>query len=257
MPYAPLDNGQLWYDDAGGDGTPVVFVHGIAGNSEAWYQQWPAFTEAGLRMITYDLRSSGRSQPAPGREGGGTIADDLDALVTHLGLSKFVLVTQAYGAFGGLEYGLDYGDKLQGLVVTNSMGGVVDFEAERARIVATTALEDRELGRTYRAANPEGVARFMAIEHHNDPPPTRQSLRAPMTLSRLEGMRVPTLMVSSDEDVFAPPPLMQQMADRIPGCQFAVIEGAGHCAYWEQPAAWNALVIGFINLLRHPNTEKA
>lgn len=249
MPFAPLDGGQLWYEDAGGDGPPVVLVHGIAGNSEAWYQQRGPFAEAGLRLITYDLRSSGRSKPAPGREGAGTIATDLDALVTHLGLSRFFLVAQAYGAFGGLEYALDYPDKLNALVVTNSMGAVVDFEAERARIVATTALEDRELGRTYRATNPEGVRRFMEIEHHNDPPATRQSLRAPMTLSRLEGMRVPTLMISSDEDVFAPPPLMRQMADRIPGCKFEVIEGAGHCAYWEQPDAWNRLVIGFMSLV--------
>jgi pimeloyl-ACP methyl ester carboxylesterase len=38
---------------------------------------------------------------------------------------------------------------------------------------------------------------------------------------------------------------MRQMADRIPGCAFEVIEGAGHCAYWEQPDAWNRIVIEF------------
>lgn len=246
MAYAEVDGGQIWYEDAGGDGPPVVLVHGIAGNSAAWYQQRQPFADAGLRLITYDLRSSGRSKPAPGREGEGTVADDLDALVQAIGLDSFYLVAQAYGAFGGLEYGLDYGDKLKGLVITNSMGAVVDFEAERARIVATIPLEDRELGPTYRANNPEGARRFMEIEHSNNPPPTRQKLRAPMTLSRLENMRVPTLMISSDEDVFAPPPLMQQMADRIPNCRFEVIAGAGHCAYWEQPDAWNRLVIGFV-----------
>src|SRR5438094_10036189 len=118
MAYAPIDGGQLWYDDPGGDAPPVVLVHGIVGNSQGWEQQRPAFAKAGFRCITYDLRSSGRSRPAPGKEGAGTIAGDLDALASHLGLASFFLVAQAYGAFGGLEYALDFPEKLRALVVT-------------------------------------------------------------------------------------------------------------------------------------------
>src|SRR5438874_12259326 len=117
MPYAPIDGGELWYDDAGGSGPPVVLVHGIVGNSEGWEQQLPAFAKAGFRCIRYDLRSSGRSRPAPGKEGAGTVAGDLDALVAHLGISSFFLVAQAYGAFGALEYALDHAEKLKALVV--------------------------------------------------------------------------------------------------------------------------------------------
>jgi pimeloyl-ACP methyl ester carboxylesterase len=36
------------------------------------------------------------------------------------------------------------------------------------------------------------------------------------------------------------------MAGRIPGCDFAVIAGAGHCAYWERPAEWNRAVVDFL-----------
>jgi 2-succinyl-6-hydroxy-2,4-cyclohexadiene-1-carboxylate synthase len=129
------------------------------------------------------------------------------------------------------------------------MGGIQDqgFEDRRARLVAETTLEGRELGASYRAANPEGVRRFMAIEARNQPPPTRQALREPMTLERLETIRVPTLLVSGDEDVFAPPSHMRMMADRIEGARLEVIAGAGHCAYWEQPGAWNRIVIDFLH----------
>src|SRR5207249_2552808 len=123
MPYVEVDSGRIWYDDAGGSGPPVVLVHGIVGNSDGWSAQLPAFTEAGFRWIKYDLRSSGRSLPAPGREGAGTIATDLEALVSHLGLVPFFLVAQAYGAFGAIEYAIDRPAKLKALVISCSMGG--------------------------------------------------------------------------------------------------------------------------------------
>ena len=243
--YAPLDGGQLWYD-SGGDGPAVVLMHGVAGNSDGWEHVLPLIEAAGFRWITYDLRSSGRSRPAPGREGEGSLAGDLEALVAHLGLGRFLLVGQAYGGFGAFEYALDNPETLRALVVTNSMGGIREIAAERASVVAGRSVEERELGDSYRAANPEGVRRWLAIEHGNDPPPARQQLRQPITFERLEGMRVPTLLVSSTEDVFAPPPAMRRMADRIPGCFFEVVEGAGHCTYWEQPEEWARIVTGFL-----------
>ncbi|HLF77875.1 MAG TPA: alpha/beta hydrolase, partial [Dehalococcoidia bacterium] len=74
----------------------------------------------------------------------------------------------------------------------------------------------------------------------------RQRLRRPTTLTRLETMRVPAMVIAADEDAYAPPPVMKLLADHIPNCRFEVVKGAGHSAYWEQPEAWNALVLGFI-----------
>ena len=246
--YAPIEGGRLWYEDSGGAGQPVVFIHAIAGNSNCWVHQLPAFSHAGFRCITYDLRSSGRSQPEPGKEGSGSVAGDLESLVAHLELDSFLLIAQAYGGFGAFDYAVQRPKQLKALVVTNSMGGISDagFEDNRARVVAQMSLVEREIGPVYRANNPDGVRRFLEIEAQNQPPPTRQALRQPMTLASLEAINVPTLIVSSDEDVFAPPPLMGQMAERIPDCRFEVISGAGHSAYWEKPDDWNRIVLDFL-----------
>jgi 3-oxoadipate enol-lactonase len=245
--YAPIEGGRLWYEDHGGEGPPVVFIHATAGNSNGWFQQLPAFKEAGFRCITYDLRGSGRSQPEPGKEGYGSVAGDLEALVDYLKLDSFLLVAQAYGGFGALDYAVYRPRQLKALVVTNSMGGIsgAGFEDTRAR-AAGMSLAERELGPEYRANNPEGVRRFLQIEAQNQHSSARQTLRQPMTLESLEAINVPTLIVSSDEDVYAPPPLMSKMAERIPNCSFAVITGAGHSAYWEKPDEWNRLVIDFL-----------
>ena len=47
MPYADLPNVDLWYEDTGGDGPPVVFMHAAAGSSKSWLHQLPAFQAAG------------------------------------------------------------------------------------------------------------------------------------------------------------------------------------------------------------------
>jgi pimeloyl-ACP methyl ester carboxylesterase len=252
MPYAEVDGASLWYEDTGGSGTPLVLVHANIGNSEGWYQQVPAFEAAGYRVVRYDLRSHGRSR-APGRETQGTIAGDLDALATLLGLGRFCLVGTAYGAFGAIEFGLDHPERLRALVISTSFGGLSDpeFTAIRSQHIrpdlAQLPEEERELGPTYRAANPEGVKRFLEINEKNPHYPShRQQLGQPTTLTRLESMRVPAMVIAADEDLYAPPPVMRLFADHIPGARFEVIGGSGHSAYWEQPEAWNRLVLDFL-----------
>jgi pimeloyl-ACP methyl ester carboxylesterase len=253
MPYADVDGAQLWYENSGGDDPAIVLIHGSAGSSECWSHQRPAFTAAGFRVVTYDMRGFGRSRADAGRDMEGSIAGDLEQLSGVLGLAPSFLVAQAYGGFGAFEFALDNPDAVRALVVSTSFGGLTDpeFTALRARYVpdgvAALPVEERELGATYRAANPDGVQRFLAMERGSyRAADERQQLRQPLTLRRLEAMRVPALLVAGDEDVLAPPPVMQVLADHIPGCEFQVIEGAGHCAYWEQPDVWNGLVLDFL-----------
>ena len=74
MPYLSLDGADLFYTDHGGAGVPLVLVHAAAGHSGCWTtQQVPAFSAAGYRLVTYDLRGFGRS-PAEGRATEGSIS---------------------------------------------------------------------------------------------------------------------------------------------------------------------------------------
>ena len=70
MPYVDLPGVHLWYNDTGGTGTPVVFMHAASGTCESWVYQIPVFTAAGYRCIAYDRRNWGRSRPDLTGEGG-------------------------------------------------------------------------------------------------------------------------------------------------------------------------------------------
>ena len=63
MPFLTLPGVDLWYEDTGGPGTPVIFLHAASGTSESWVHQLPAFTAAGYRCITYDRRTWDTPRP--------------------------------------------------------------------------------------------------------------------------------------------------------------------------------------------------
>jgi len=64
-------------------------------------------------------------------------------------------------------------------------------------------------------------------------------------LPRLRGMRVPTLIISGDEE-FVPPEICEDIARAIPGAQLLVLENCGHFAYLECPAEVRNALVDFL-----------
>ena len=106
MPYLTLPGVDLWYEDTGGEGTPVILLHAASGTCESWVHQLPAFTAAGYRCIAYDRRTWGRSQPTDPGQQPGFAGDDLHALVESLSLERLHLVATAAGGITALDYAL-------------------------------------------------------------------------------------------------------------------------------------------------------
>jgi len=256
MPVLEIPDAQIWYDDAGGSGVPVVFVHPAAASSRCWEGQIPAFTAAGYRCITYDLRGFDRSRQRPEAADAGCLSDDLEAIRQRLGLDRFVLIGAAYGGMGALDYALRFQDRVQAFVLATSQGAIVDPEymATLDRVVPPELrrlpIELRELGPSYRVEDPEGVERWLQIIHEAGAEAApRQRRHLTLTLELLETLRAPTLVLAADADLLAPPALMRRLAERIPASEFVTMSDAGHSAHWERPAEWNRIVLEF--LARH------
>jgi pimeloyl-ACP methyl ester carboxylesterase len=255
MPYVDLPGVHLWYDDSGGPGVPVVFMHAASGTSESWVQQLPAFTSVGYRCVTYDRRDWGRSRPDPFGEQPGCAGDDLRGLVDHLHLDRFHLVATAAGAPGALDFTLSHPERVRALVLADCTGGLQDADAldfqQRIRPPEIEALpvELREVGASYRGANPEGLRRWLQIERSTRPEGCTSRRQAPR--NRLDGahiaaLRLPVLLLAGEADLITPPAYMRLLADRIPGSRLASVPEAGHAAFWEQPEVWNRLVLDFL-----------
>jgi 3-oxoadipate enol-lactonase len=62
----------------------------------------------------------------------------------------------------------------------------------------------------------------------------------------LKNIKVPTLVLSGSKDNNAPAPMMAKMATYIPSASYVELEGVGHLANLERPAAFNAALDGFL-----------
>jgi pimeloyl-ACP methyl ester carboxylesterase len=250
--YADLPGVRLFYTDSGAGGVPVVFLHSNTGSSRNWERQIPAFTAAGFRVIAVDRRGWGRSIAQPGAQP-GTAADDLHALMKFLKIDRFDLVGTAGGGFVAMDYALSFPEQLRCLVIANSIGGVQDEEylalGRYLRPPQFDALppELREVGPSYRAANPNGTKRWIELERlSKQDGAVAQPYRNKMTFAMLESIKLHTLFITSDADMYAPPPLMKLFTARIKNSESIIIPEAGHSSYWEQPEIFNRAVLDFI-----------
>jgi pimeloyl-ACP methyl ester carboxylesterase len=251
--YVEVGGARLYYVDTGGSGQPVVFLHAATGSTDAWENQVRAVVGAGYRFIAFDRRGWGKTVVEPGGPV-GTAPDDLLALVDKLGIDKFHLVATAGGGFVALDFAVSYQQRLRSLVIANSIMQVqdADYQALLARIrpAQFNALPEdfKELGPSYRAANPDGVARWLALEKAARPngAPMAQPTKNRVTFALVEQLWVPILFLAGGADLFAPPPVMRQVAAHVKGSEFRVFPEVGHSTAWEAPDEFNAAVLGFL-----------
>jgi pimeloyl-ACP methyl ester carboxylesterase len=249
--HANLPGVRIWYEDTGGKAVPVVLVHAGTGSTAMWVHQIPAFAEAGYRVVAYDRRGHGRTALLEQVNA----ADDLHRLMDHLAIERFHLVGTAAGGIVSFDFALSFPQRLRSLVIANSIGGAQDedyLELQRRLRPKpqfdALPVELRELGPAYRAANPEGVQRWKELEHTSRPGGVAS---LPKTTNRisfalLETLKVPTLLLTGDADLYTPPPVARIFAKNIKNAELLVIPECGHSAYWEQPALFNRAVLAFI-----------
>jgi pimeloyl-ACP methyl ester carboxylesterase len=259
VPQGPvqLPGVRLWCVDTGGPGQAIVALHSATGSSQVWEHQIPAFTRAGYRFIACDRRGYGRTV-VEGDAGPAnvTAADDVEQLAQALRLSRLHLLGTAAGGIVALDYALSFPARLRTLIVANSIGGVQDPDyldmGRRLRPspqFEALPVEFRELGPSYRAANPEGVVRWLALERASRGPGGAippQPTKSRITFAAIASLTVPTLLLSGDADLYTPPSVLRLFAARIKGSTTTVVTEAGHSAYWEQPEQFNAAVLDFL-----------
>jgi pimeloyl-ACP methyl ester carboxylesterase len=252
---ANLPGARLWYWDTGGTGRPVILFHAATQSAGGWVYQQPVLAKAGYRAVAWSRRGYFGSDPAdPAAPGYG--ADDLHDLMKYLGLDTADLVATAHGGFFALDFALSFPARVRTLTIVSSLMGITDadFAAATARLRPPSfeemPVEFRELSPSYRAGNPDGLAAWLALERQAIPGPrVRQTVKHPLTWARLETIRAPTLLITGESDLYVPPSLLRMQASHMPHAEVRTIPEAGHSPYWEQPRAFNRMLLRF--LARH------
>ena len=256
---AELSDTRLGYWDTGGSGEPILLLHPASGSALVWLYQQPVFARAGYRVIAYSRRNYYNSDPAPA-DNPGTASGDLQNFVEYLGLEKFHIVSSAAGGSVAADYALSHPERLLSLTVSsNNLAAAKGYIAEAAAKIRTKEWDDlprwfRELGPSYRAANPEGVVRWTELNHRSElGKGARQKLANVVTPEKLESLKVRTLLMTGAADMFTPPSILRMIARHVPDSEVVIVSECGHSPYWEQPEFFNHTVLEFIG---HESTKQ-
>lgn len=257
----PTSAGAIGCIEAGGGPrTPILFLHGVGSDKTVWRPQVEYFA-ASRRAIAIDYPGYGESDMAAASR------DDfaraalalLDALhveqahVCGLSLGGVVAVAMHHLAPG----------RCASLVLADTFAVHPDGQAIHDRSVAASRempMADLAAARApslLGAGASESVrSEIVATMARLSPAAYRQGAEAVWLADqrdRAAAIAVPTLVLVGDEDKITPPALSEDLAalvgrarPRRPHVRLAVIEGAGHLANLERPAAFNGQVDQFL-----------
>ncbi len=153
-----------------------------------------------------------------------------------------------------LEFVLARPQRVASITVANSIGNVQDpdYLALGRRLrppeFDRLPLELRELGPSYRAANSQGVQRWLELSTsgQQSPVPSAGGVAVPVTFAALGELRVPALLLTGDADLYTPPSVLRLFKERMPRADVVVVPDSGHAANWENPEAFNRAVLRFL-----------
>lgn len=238
--------------DRGGDGTPVLFVHGSGGASKVWKSQFRLSDER--PVVALDLSGHGESEDIDADPGFTTLsayASDVIAVAEETGAGLFV--GNSMGGAVLMHAVLERGVDPDGLVLagTGARLPVLDDLLTWLSEDFDRAVEFlHEPGRLF--ADPDDRLRSASVGlmRETGRAVTERDFRSCHRFDvrdRLDGIDVPAVAVVGSEDKLTPPWYHEELSEELPDCGLAVIEEAGHLAMLERPDAFNDVLQRFFD----------
>jgi pimeloyl-ACP methyl ester carboxylesterase len=119
----PGDGVALHARDWGGEGTPVVLLHGLASNARIWDGVARRLAGGGRRVVALDQRGHGESEQPDAGYDFATVCRDLETALDALGLRRPVVAGHSWGANVALQYAAERAGAAAGVVLVD--GGVL------------------------------------------------------------------------------------------------------------------------------------
>jgi 3-oxoadipate enol-lactonase len=251
----------LFYLDPNPSGTPgVLLLHGLGANGSSWALQFTPLIEAGFRPLAPDAPGFGESR----YDGRGwnfkRISADLSGLLKELGTGPIHLVGISMGGVVAQQFALDYPELVRKLVLVSTFAilrpahwtGYLYF-LQRFILVNTMGLsaQAKFVAKRIFPRPDQEPYRQLLIEQVTKADP--RAYRAAMLhlglfniVKRLGEIKVPTLVVTGQNDTTVDPLRQKMLAESIAGARQVVIPGAGHAVGVDQPDEFNRALLGFL-----------
>ena len=245
-------DGVMLAGEESGEGSPVVLLHGLTATRRYVVMGSRALERSGHRVVAYDARGHGASDPAPDPSAYeyADLAADLARVMDDHGIDRAVLVGASMGAHTLLRFALDHPERAAGLVVITPAfepDGKRDFDRWDALSDGlrsggvegfVTAYGEPDVPEQWRETVLRVIRQRLAAHEH--PEALADALRvvprsSPFaSLDDLRTLDVPTVVVADRDEADPGHPLAvgEAYAAAIPGAEL-VVEEPG-----QSPIAW-------------------
>lgn len=238
--HVDVDGARLSYASYG-TGSPVLLLHGGLGSGDDWALQIPALTAAGHRVITLDSRGHGRSTRGPGAMHYQLMADDVIALLDHLGIKRTALIGWSDGGIIGLDLAIRHPERLTRLVAfaANARADGIALDGG-ANAVGDAYAEKAAADYRRRSPTPDDYAGFLAAME------AMWGSEPDYSDRQLATIRTPTLIAAGEHDEYIRADHTRAIAAAIPGATLAILPGMSHFGLWQAPDDFNRVVLDFL-----------
>ena len=250
-----LDDGRAIGFAESGDGTrtPIIFLHGVGSNKNAWRPQLEHFAGE-RRAVAFDYPGYGESDPAPEGASRDDFATAILEAMRALEIPRAHVCGLSLGGVVAITMSTLEPDACASLILADSFASHPDGQGIYDRSVAASSdLRALAEGRVdvllaqpaHPAVRSEVIETMAAI----DPAAYRTGAEA-VWLARQEeraaAIRCPTLVLCGADDRITPPALSTALSKLVPGAIYEPIERAGHLSNLERPEEFNTLVGAFV-----------
>lgn len=243
-------NGVEIYYEVHGEGPALLLTHGFSATAQMWKGQIDALAPH-FQLITWDMRGHGQSDypddPAAYSEE-ATVAD-MAAILDAVGARDAIIGGLSLGGYMSLAFHLAHPERTRALLIIDTGPGYKKDEAREGWNANALKRADRYdadgLGLLEKGTAETRTAR------HRDATGLAHAARGMLTqrdtrvIESLPNIAIPSLVVVGADDT----PFLaasDYMAGKIPNARKVVIPGAGHAANIDQPAAFNAALLKFL-----------
>ncbi len=262
MPLARTGDGlAINYRVTGEGDETLMLINGVGDDLEAWAPQMGDLLSAGLRVVAFDNRGSGRSSQPPGPYTSRQMAQDAKAVADALRLTQFHLAGVSMGGVIAQEYAAAYPDDLRSVVLANTYAVADRFTAAAFTVwglVAKTAGMQVLMAQMapwifspgFYEREPARVEQLVRDAQGTTQPPEAFLAQTAALVDhdcsdRAGSIRTPALVIAASDDIIIRPALSRALYDALPNARWVEVPG-GHAAFWENPGPWNQAIIDFV-----------
>jgi pimeloyl-ACP methyl ester carboxylesterase len=261
MPNAPIRDIITYYEEAG-SGPPLVLIMGMGGDLQGWALQVPELSKH-FRVIRFDNRGAGRTSSPDKPYSIAGMADDLAALLDHLGIARAHILGFSMGGCIAQEFALKYPARVDKLILLATTAHIDGYSTNIVKSMVNVRRSNMSREQTQRltatfmftAGLVNDSARFEAgIQNGLNNPYAQQDhafLRQAQAVlefdarERVKGIKAPTLVVAGTDDILIPARNGKTLATAIGGAKLVELPG-GHGGCIEFASEYNAAFLEFL-----------